>query len=183
MSSQSTRKQTTLLNEDIKALQVRLVGADGKQRGIVPRSKALQDARSEGMDLVLIAPDSTPPVCKILDYGKYVFDQRKTKQAQKKKQKRTQIKEQRFRLNTERGDYEVKLKRLRKFLDEGDKVKITLRFRGREYQHQDIGMELLDRITEDLSEWASVEYKPKSEGRQISMILAPNKRKGKAQPA
>ena len=179
-SQSSSRSQNALLNEDIKALQVRLVGADGKQRGIVPRSKALQDARSEGMDLVLIAPDSTPPVCKILDYGKYVFDQRKTKQAQKKKQKRTQIKEQRFRLNTDKGDYDVKLKRLIKFLDEGDKVKVTLRFRGREFQHQDLGLELLDRIIEDLAEMAVVEYQPKSEGRQITMILAPKRRKGKA---
>lgn len=180
MPSQSAKSQTALLNEDIKALQVRLVGADGKQRGIVPRSKALQDAKSEGMDLVLIAPDSTPPVCKILDYGKYVFDQRKTKQAQKKKQKRAQIKEQRFRLNTGQGDYDVKLKRLQKFLEDGDKVKVTLRFRGREFQHQDIGMELLNRIIEDLTPWAVVEYQPKSEGRQTTMILAPHKRKGKA---
>ena len=176
MPSQATRAPRTLLNEDIKALQVRLVGSDGKQVGIVPRSKALAEARSVGLDLVLIAPDSHPPVCKILDYGKHVFDQKKTRAAQRKRQKRTQIKEQKFRPNTDTGDYNIKLGKLKHFLDEGDKVKVSLRFRGREMAHPEIGMDLMNRVTEDLSEQATIEYPAKLEGQQIIMILAPKKR-------
>ena len=176
MPSQSSRAARTLLNEDIKALQVRLVGSDGKQVGIVPRSQALTEARNEGMDLVLIAPDSHPPVCKILDYGKHVFDQKKTRAAQRKRQKRSQVKEQKFRPNTDIGDYNIKVGKLRNFLEEGDKVKVSLRFRGREMAHPEIGMQLMSRVTEDLSEQSTVEYEPKLEGQQITMILAPKKR-------
>ena len=142
----------------------------------MPRSKALAEARNEGLDLVLIAPESHPPVCKILDYGKHVFDQKKNKAAQRKRQKRTQIKEQKFRPNTDTGDYNIKLNRLMHFLDEGDKVKVSLRFRGREMTHPEIGMNLMNRVTEDLQEFATVEYEPKMEGQQITMILAPKKR-------
>lgn len=176
MPSQSSRAARTLLNEDIKALQVRLVGSDGKQVGIVPRSQALTEARNEGMDLVLIAPDSHPPVCKILDYGKHVFDQKKTRAAQRKRQKRSQVKEQKFRPNTDVGDYNIKVGKLRNFLEEGDKVKVSLRFRGREMAHPEIGMQLMSRVTEDLSDQSTVEYEPKLEGQQITMILAPKKR-------
>lgn len=176
MPIQSSRAPRALLNEDIKALQVRLIGSDGTQIGIVPRSKALAEARSEGLDLVLIAPDSHPPVCKILDYGKHVFDQKKNKAAQRKRQKRTHVKEQKFRPNTDTGDYNIKLGRLMHFLDEGDKVKVSLRFRGREMAHPEIGMDLMDRVSNDLSDCANVEYPAKMEGQQITMILAPKKR-------
>ena len=176
MASQSSRAARAVLNEDIIALQVRLVGSDGKQVGVVGKSEALARARNEGLDLVLIAPDSQPPVCKILDYGKHIFDQKKNKAAQRKKQKRSQIKEQKFRPNTDTGDYNIKLNRLEKFLGEGDKVKVSLRFRGREMTHPEIGMELMDRVANDLSERATVEYPAKMEGQQITMIMAPRKR-------
>ncbi|MDA8752863.1 translation initiation factor IF-3 [Halieaceae bacterium] len=164
-----------LTNEQITFDPVRLIGADGEQVGIVSLSEARAAAEAATMDLVLIA-DSDPAVCKIMDYGKHVFEAKKQKAAQKKKQKRTQIKEMKFRPGTEEGDYQVKLRNLVRFLENGDKAKVTLRFRGREMAHQEIGMELLKRVEADLAELGGVEQFPKMEGRQLTMVIAPKKK-------
>jgi len=156
---------------------VRLIGADGAQVGIVTRDEALSEAKLAALDLVLISPDAEPPVCKIMDYGKHVFEQKKVKAAQKKKQKQTQVKEMKFRPGTEEGDYQVKLRNLVRFLEEGDKAKVSLRFRGREVVHPEIGMNLMARIEKDLDEWGTVELEPRFEGRQVIMVLAPRKKK------
>ncbi|MBV1907369.1 MAG: translation initiation factor IF-3 [Pseudomonadales bacterium] len=166
------------MNDEIQVSQVRLIGADGEQVGIVARDVAQGRASGLGLDLVLIAPDAEPPVCKIMDYGKHLFEQKKVKAAQKKKQKQTQVKEMKFRPGTEEGDYQVKLRNLTRFLSEGDKAKVSLRFRGREMVHPEIGMRLMRRITEDLEPYGTVENEPKFEGRQVIMVLAP-KRKSK----
>ncbi len=136
---------------------------------------ALAQAEADTLDLVQIA-DSDPVVCKIMDYGKHVFEAKKQKAAQRKKQKRIQVKEMKFRPGTDIGDYQIKLKALTRFLENGDKAKVTLRFRGREMAHQEIGIELLRRIEADLAEWGTVEQFPKMEGRQLTMVLAPKKR-------
>ena len=166
-----------IINEHIEADQVRLVGEEGEQLGI----KSLEDARAAAaeakLDLVLIAPDADPQVCKIMDYGKHIFDLKKEKAANKKKQRRTQVKEIKFRPGTEIGDYQVKLRNLIRFLKDGDKAKVSLRFRGREMAHQHLGMELVGRIKEDLVEYGTVEQEPKMEGRQIIMVLAPVKKR------
>ena len=167
-----------MLNEEIRASNVRLVGADGGQRGIVSRDEALSEARISGLDLVLVAPEAEPPVCKVMDYGKHLFELKKTKAAQRKKQKQIQVKEVKFRPGTEEGDYQVKLRNLKRFLDEGDKAMVSLRFRGREVVHPEIGMDLMSRIAEDLNEFGQVEAEPKFEGRQVVMVLAPRKKKG-----
>ncbi len=164
-----------LINEQITFDPVRLVGADGEQVGIVPLREAQAAAEAANMDLVLIA-ESDPVVCKVMDYGKHVFEAKKQKSAQKKKQKRTQVKEMKFRPGTEDGDYQVKLRNLTRFLENGDKAKVTLRFRGREMAHQEIGMELLKRVEGDLAELGSVEQFPKMEGRQLTMVIAPKKK-------
>jgi len=156
-----------------------LIGADGEQVGIVPITKALEAAQAAKLDLVEIAPDADPVVCKILDYGKFIFEAKKDKAAAKKKQRKTQVKEMKFRPGTEEGDYQVKLRNLTRFLNDGDKAKVTLRFRGREMAHQELGMELLKRIEVDLAEIGAVELHPKMEGRQLTMVLAPRgKKKG-----
>ena len=155
---------------------MRLVGAEGEQVGVVPLSEALAAAEAATMDLVQIA-DSDPVVCKVMDYGKHVFEAKKQKSAQKKKQKRTQIKEMKFRPGTEEGDYQVKLRNLVRFLEHGDKAKVTLRYRGREMAHQEIGLDLLKRVEKDLEELGSVEQFPKMEGRQLTMVIAPKKKK------
>ena len=164
-----------IINDQITADPVRLVGAEGEQVGIVPLSEAMAAAEAASMDLVLIA-DSDPPVCKVMDYGKHVFEAKKQKSAQRKKQKRTQVKEMKFRPGTEDGDYQVKLRNLTRFLENGDKAKVTLRFRGREMAHQEIGMELLKRVEADLAELGAVEQFPKMEGRQLTMVIAPKKK-------
>jgi translation initiation factor IF-3 len=156
---------------------VRLVSADGEQVGIVSIEEARGAAAAEKLDLVLIAPEADPPVCKVMDYGKYLFDLKKQKAANKKKQRRIHIKEIKFRPGTEEGDYQVKLRNLIRFLEDGDKAKVSLRFRGREMAHQHLGQELMDRVREDLSEYGTVEQEPKMEGRQIVMVLAPTKKK------
>ena len=129
------------------------------------------------LDLVEIAPQADPVVCKVMDYGKHVFEEKKDKAAAKKKQRRTQVKEMKFRPGTEEGDYQVKLRNLTRFLNDGDKAKVTLRFRGREMAHQELGMDLLKRIENDLAEIGTVEMFPKMEGRQLTMVLAPNSKK------
>lgn len=145
----------------------------------MPITQALETARAAKLDLVEIAPDADPVVCKILDYGKFIFEAKKDKAAAKKKQRKTQVKEMKFRPGTEEGDYQVKLRNLTRFLNDGDKAKVTLRFRGREMAHQELGMELLKRIEVDLSEISAVELHPKMEGRQLTMVLAPRgKKKG-----
>jgi translation initiation factor IF-3 len=175
-TASKAQKERVLLNEDIHALRVRLVGANGGQVGIVPREDALSEARTAGLDLVLIVPDANPPVVKIMDYGKHLFDLKKAKTAQRKKQKQIQVKEMKFRPGTEEGDYQVKLRNLMRFLDDGDKAKVSLRFRGREMAHPEIGLELLKRIENDLEEHGSVETAPKFEGRQMTMVLSARKR-------
>ena len=173
-SGSKTRK--SIINEFIEAEQVRLVGADGEQVGIVSLEEARAAAEDARLDLVLISPDSDPVVCKIMDHGKHVFDLKKQKAASKKKQRRVHVKEIKFRPGTEEGDYQVKLRNLIRFLTDGDKTKVSLRFRGREMAHQHLGAELIERIREDLAEYGTVEQEPKMEGRQIIMVLAPTKK-------
>ncbi len=156
--------------------EVRVVDDQGEQLGVMPTYKAVEIAREKGMDLVEVAPNSRPPVCKMMDYGKFVFQKNKAQQAARRKQKQTQIKEIKFRPNTEKGDYDTKMRHLVEFLEEGDKIKVTLRFRGREMAHQQRGMELLMRVRDDLVELASVEQMPKMEGRQMIMVMAPKKK-------
>ena len=153
------------------------MGSGGNQIGIVSLEEALRTAADDGLDLVEIAPDAEPPVCKVMDYGKHVFEAKKQKAASKKKQKRIQVKEIKFRPGTEEGDYQVKLRNLIRFLSDGDKAKVTIRYRGRELAHQHLGMELLKRVETDLEEYGTVEQYPKMEGRQLTMVLAPKKKK------
>lgn len=166
-----------IINEFIEADSVRLVGKDGEQIGVVTIEEARAAAAEAKLDLVLIAPDADPLVCKIMDYGKHIFDLKKQKAANKKKQRRIQVKEIKFRPGTEEGDYQVKLRNLIRFLTDGDKAKVSLRFRGRELAHQHLGQELVDRIKTDLVEYGTVEQEPKMEGRQIVMVLAPTKKR------
>ncbi len=154
-----------------------MIGADGEQAGIVPLEEALQIAQAATLDLVQIAGDSDPIVCKVMDYGKHLFDIKKTKAAAKKKQKQQQIKEMKFRPGTDIGDYNIKLRNVTRFLEDGDKVKVSLRYRGREMAHQELGMEMMKRIETDLVEIGTVEQYPKMEGRQLLMVIAPRKRK------
>ncbi len=156
---------------------MRVISADGEQIGIVALTQALEIAAEMELDLVEVSPNAKPPVCRIMDYGKFRFEQRKKQQEAKKKQKQIQVKEVKFRPRTDEGDYQVKLRNLMRFLEEGDKAKVTLRFRGRELAHQDIGMQLLKRIEDDLQEHGAVEQRPKMEGRQMVMVLGPAKRK------
>ncbi|MBA1147384.1 translation initiation factor IF-3 [Ectothiorhodospiraceae bacterium WFHF3C12] len=163
------------LNEDIRVPQVRLINQEGEQAGIVATDEALEQAEEAGMDLVEIDANADPPVCRIMDYGKYKFELAKKQQAAKKKQKQIQVKEVKFRPGTDEGDYQVKLRNLRRFLEEGDKVKVTLRFRGREMAHQELGLELLQRVEQDLEEYATVDQRPKMEGRLMVMTMSPRK--------
>ncbi|MBT8420667.1 MAG: translation initiation factor IF-3 [Gammaproteobacteria bacterium] len=163
------------VNQEIRVPNIRVVGADGEQVGIVPREEGLALAEAAELDLVEIAPFADPPVCRVMDYGKFLFQQNKKRQAAKKKQQQTQLKEVKFRPGTEEGDYQTKLRNLRKFLDQGNKTKVTLWFRGREMAHQDLGSRLLKRVEADLGEFAKVEQMPKMEGRRLSMVLSPKK--------
>jgi len=167
----------TRLNEQITCNTVRLIDVDQTQLGVVSIQEALAKAEESGFDLVEISPNAEPPVCRIMDFGKFQFEQNKKKQAAKKKQKQIQVKEVKFRPGTEEGDYQVKLRNLIRFLNEGDKAKVTLRFRGREMAHQNLGNNLLKRIAADLDEFGIVEQFPKMEGRQMVMLLAPKKAK------
>ena len=157
--------------------EVRVINQDGEQLGIVSIEEALQAADEVRLDLVEIAPNSEPPVCRIMDYGKFRFEESKKLQQAKKKQKQTQVKEIKFRPGTDIGDYRIKLRKLVEFLEEGDRVKVTLRFRGREMAHQELGLELLNRVREDLQEYGVVEQEPRREGRVMVMVLAPKKRR------
>ena len=152
-----------------------MIGADGEQVGVVSVEEALRLADEAELDLVEIVPNSEPPVCRVMDYGKFLFEQNKKKHAAKKKQKQIHVKEVKFRPGTEDGDYQVKLRNLLRFLGHGDKVKVTLRFRGRELAHQELGARMLERIKADLEEHGVVEQFPKMEGRQMVMVLAPKK--------
>jgi len=156
---------------------VRLIGANGEQVGVVSIEEAQQASLDADMDLVEIAANAEPPVCKIMDYGKFRFEENKKRHEAKKKQKQIQIKEVKFRPNTDIGDYNIKLRNLTRFLEDGDKTKITLRFRGREMAHQELGLELLQRIEKDLEELSTVEQLPRREGRLMVMVLAPKKKK------
>lgn len=165
------------INENITAREVRLIGVDGQQIGVVSLNEALQAAEEAKLDLVELVADAVPPVCRIMDYGKHLFEKKKQAAEAKKNQKQAQVKEIKFRPGTEEGDYQVKLRSLIRFLNEGDKAKVSLRFRGREMAHQDLGMELLKRVEIDLAEYGTVEQYPKLEGRQLMMVIAPKKRK------
>jgi len=159
------------------SLNVRLIDAEGNQVGVVSSREAKQMAYEAELDLVEISPGAEPPVCRIMDYGKYCFELNKKQQAAKKKQKQIQVKEVKFRPGTDVGDYQIKLRNLIRFLSEGDKAKITVRFRGRELSHKELGMDLLKQVETDLAEYATVEQFPKMEGRQMIMTLSPKKKK------
>ena len=171
------RSKKPAINDQIEASEVRLIGADGSQVGIVTIEEALEAAQAASLDLVAMAPDAEPVVCKIMDYGKHLFEAKKQKAAAKKKQKQQQVKEMKFRPGTEEGDYQVKLRNVKRFIEHGDKAKVSLRYRGRELAHQELGMEMMKRIETDLEEVATVEQYPKMEGRQLIMVLAPKKKK------
>ena len=156
--------------------EVRLIGEDGEQVGIVPIQQALSMAEEAGVDLVEIAPLAKPPVCRVMDFGKFKYYEAKKAHEAKLKQKQIQVKEIKFRPGTDEGDYQIKLRNLIKFLQEGDKTKITLRFRGREMAHQEFGIRLLERVKADLEAYGTVEQFPKMEGRQLIMVLAPIKK-------
>ncbi|MCW9709618.1 translation initiation factor IF-3 [Avibacterium sp. 21-586] len=166
------------LNDEIRGVkEVRLTDKDGEQLGIVSIQEALAKADEVELDLVEISPNAEPPVCRIMNYGKFIYEKEKAAKEQKKKQKVVQVKEIKFRPGTDEGDYQVKLRNILRFLEDGDKVKITVRFRGREMAHQDIGLNVLDRVKEDTSEIAMIESAPgKLEGRQAVMVIAPKKK-------
>jgi translation initiation factor IF-3 len=159
--------------------EVRLIGLDGEQMGIVMLAEANELAEEAGVDLVEIAPTAQPPVCRLMDYGKFRYQESKRKHDAKLKQKQVQIKEIKFRPNTDEGDYRIKLRNLINFLNDGDKVKVTLRFRGREMAHQEFGVRILERVRDDLDSYATVEQFPKMEGRQMVMVLSPKKKETK----
>jgi len=156
---------------------VRLIDAEGEQAGIVPLGEAQQRALDADLDLVEIAPTAKPPVCRIMNYGKFIFEEKKKKANERKKQKQVQVKEIKLRPGTEEGDYQVKLRNLTRFLGHGDKTKITIRFRGREMAHRELGMDVLNRIAKDLEEISNIEQMPRLEGRQMVMVLSPISKK------
>ncbi|MTI17237.1 translation initiation factor IF-3 [Rhodobacteraceae bacterium RKSG542] len=166
-------KEGPRTNQEIRVREVQLINTEGENLGTIAIEEALAMAQEQGLDLVEIAPNSKPPVCKILDYGRYKYQAQKKAAEARKKQKVVEIKEIKMRPNIDTHDYEVKMKSMRRFFDEGDKVKVTLRFRGREMAHQDLGMKLLLRVKEETAEFAKVESHPKLEGRQMMMVLAP----------
>ena len=155
---------------------MRVIGSSGEQIGILSIDEALGRATEAGLDLVEVSPTAEPPVCRIMDYGKFVFEQNKKAQSSRRKQKQIHVKEVKFRPGTEEGDYQVKLRNLIRFLTHGDKTKVTLRFRGREMAHKELGAELLKRVQSDLDEYGTVEQQPQLEGRQMVMVIAPRKR-------
>ena len=161
------------VNREIDVRSIRLVGADGEMIGVVTLREGLTMAEEAGLDLVEVSPNADPPVCKILDFGKFKYEDQKKKNAARKKQKVIEVKEVKLRPNIDDHDYDVKMRMMKKFLEEGDKVKVTLRFRGRELAHQDLGMKVLEKVKDDLEELGKVEQIPKMEGRQMVMVIAP----------
>ena len=161
------------INDEIRVPQVRLIDQDGEMQGVMTAREALIRAYDVGLDLVEISPNAVPPVCKILDYGKYKYEQQKKANEARKKQKVVEIKEIKVRPNIDDHDYDVKMRQMKSFISEGDKVKVTLRFRGREMAHQDLGVKVLDRIRGELAETTKVEQFPRLENRQMIMVLAP----------
>ena len=170
------KKNKQPINQFIKAEKVRLISQTGEQLGVVELKEALAKAKDQELDLVQMNKDSDTPVCKMMDYGKHLFDQKKQKAASKKKTKKTQLKEIKFRPGTDENDYQIKMRNIIKFLNDGDKTKITMRFRGRELAHKEIGLNLLKRVELDLVDIANVEQEPISEGRQFVMLLSPNRK-------
>lgn len=175
MSISQQKSQRT--NSEINAPEIRLVGDEGEQLGIMSSRQALAMAEEAGLDLVEIAPLAKPPVCRLMDFGKFKYQEAKRAAEAKSKQKQIQVKEVKFRPGTDEGDYQIKLRNLTRFLQDGDKAKVTLRFRGREMAHQEFGIRLLERVKTDLEALAVVEQFPKLEGRQLIMVLAPQKKK------
>jgi translation initiation factor IF-3 len=165
----------TRRNEEITAPQVRVIRDDGEQAGIMRIEAAMDLAEEDGLDLVEIVPNADPPVCRIMDYGKFKFEQAKKAQQARKNQHNVQVKEVKFRPGTEEADYQVKMRNVRRFIDEGDKVKVTLRFRGREMAHQELGAKMLKRVETEMAEEVVVEQWPKMEGRQMVMLISPKK--------
>ena len=163
-------------NDEIEAPTVRVIDSAGSQAGVMPLAEALELARAEGLDLVEVSPTADPPVCRVMDFGKYLFELNKKAQTAKRKQKQVHVKEIKFRPGTDEGDYKIKLRKLIDFLQSGDKTKVTLRFRGREMAHQELGAKLLARVREDLDEIGTVEQMPQLEGRQMVMVMAPKKK-------
>ena len=163
-------------NEEIEASEVRVIDSAGEQAGVMSLAAAIDLAKDESLDLVEVAPTADPPVCRIMDFGKYLFEQNKKAQSAKRKQKQVHVKEIKFRPGTDEGDYQIKLRKLVQFLESGDKTKVTLRFRGREMAHKELGAQLLARVRDDLEEYGTVEQMPQMEGRQMVMVIGPRRK-------
>ncbi|MEM9128970.1 MAG: translation initiation factor IF-3 [Pseudomonadota bacterium] len=168
-----TRDTGPRINDRITSTEIRLIGADGENVGVVSPNRAMDMADAAGLDLVEISPNASPPVCKIMDFGKYKYEQQKRESEARKKQKVIEVKEVKFRPNTDTHDYDVKMRNVFRFLENGDKVKVTMRFRGREMAHQELGRELLERVAGDVEGMGKIENMPKMEGRQMIMIIGP----------
>jgi translation initiation factor IF-3 len=164
------------VNEKIRVPEIRLIGAEGENIGLTTPARGMELAERAGLDLVEISPNASPPVCKIMDFGKFKYETQKRESEARKKQKIIEVKEVKFRPNTDTHDYDVKMRNVFKFLENGDKVKVTLRFRGREMAHQNLGRELLEKVAEDVKEIGKVENMPKMEGRQMVMMIGPSAR-------
>ena len=173
LNSKTKKNSGPRTNERITASEVRLISSSGEQLGILSIREALNKAEDEGFDLVEVSPDAKPPVCKVVDYGKLKYREQKSKKEAKKKQKTIEVKEIKIRPNIDKHDYEVKIKALSKFIESGNKVKVSMRFRGRENEHQNLGFDVLHKLTEQVVDFAKVEVAPKTEGRQITMVLVP----------
>jgi len=172
----STTDKQNRRNQEIRVPRVRVIGSDGEMVGVLSRDEALTLAEEAGLDLVEIQPNADPPVCKVMDFGKFKFEQQKKANEAKKKTKQVEIKELKFRPVTDEGDYQIKLRNMRRFLEEGDKVKVNIRFRGREMSHQELGREMAARIEADLGEEIVIESRPRLEGRQMVMMIAPKRK-------
>jgi translation initiation factor IF-3 len=172
----TTPEKQNRKNNEIRVPKVRVIGSDGEMIGVLSRDEALALAEEEGLDLVEIQPNADPPVCRVMDFGKFKFEAQKKANLAKKKTKQVEIKEVKFRPVTDEGDYQIKLRNMRRFLEEGDKIKVNIRFRGREMSHQELGREMASRIETDLGEEIVIESRPRLEGRQMVMMIAPKKR-------